>query len=305
MMASIQEKTLRQYEKPLRLWWEFCTNKGLSPLRDTSAKWVTDFLVTPEVKKLSRSSLNTYRSAISMLSLNDLGKDAGLSRFFQGISSMKPQKPKYENIWDPGPVIQALGKQYPNKDLSLEELTKKLIMLLALSTAQRVQTLSKISIDNIIKVKEGYNIQVPDRIKTSGLNRPQPLLILEKFKRQPQVCVATTLEDYLEKTSKIRGHAKKLFITIKKPHHEASTETLSRWICDVLKNTGIDICVFTAHSTRHAATSAAARNGVNIESIRRAALWTKKSSAFARFYNRPLADTKSFGLSVIGNNTKR
>lgn len=74
-------------------------------------------------------------------------------------------------------------------------------------------------------------------------------------------------------------HSSMTLITNKKPHHEASTDTLSRWICDVLKNTGIDICVFTAHSTWHPATSAAARNGLNIENIRRAALWTIRNQA--------------------------
>lgn len=304
MISANQARTLKQYEKPLRLWWEYYSNEGLCPLTDITATRVTNFLTMPQLKELSYSSLNIYRSAISLLSLNDLGKDQGLSRFFKGLSVKKPRAAKYGHIWDPEPVIEFIGKLYPNESLSLERLTKKLITLLAISTAQRVQTLSKIFIQNIKKANSTYQIEIPDRIKTTGLNRPQPLLNIERFTEQPQSCVAKTLEAYLERTSKIRGSTKNLFITIKKPHHEAKPETLSRWICDILKESGIDVSIFKAHSTRHASTSAAARNGVNLETIRKAAVWSEKSSIFARFYNRPLMGSESFSSAVIKKKNK-
>ncbi|VEN56293.1 unnamed protein product, partial [Callosobruchus maculatus] len=81
-----------------------------------------------------------------------------------------------------------------------------------------------------------------------------------------------------------------LLITYKKPYHVASSQTLSRWIKKALQNSGIDISKFKGHSTRHAAVSAANRQGVSIETIRNAAGWTGKSDMFARFYNRPVLD---------------
>ncbi|KAJ8918214.1 hypothetical protein NQ315_014082, partial [Exocentrus adspersus] len=57
---------------------------------------------------------------------------------------------------------------YPNEELSLKNLTYKMVMLLALATAHRVQTLSLINVDNIESTNSGFQIKIPDRIKTSG-----------------------------------------------------------------------------------------------------------------------------------------
>jgi len=48
--------------------------------------------------------------------------------------------------------------------------------------------------------------------------------------------------------------------------------------------------IFTAHSARHAATSAAQWGGASADSIIKAAGWTPSSRVFASFYNRPLVD---------------
>lgn len=52
--------------------------------------------------------------------------------------------PKYSITWDPGSVLDYLASLYPLKSVTLEMLTIKLATLLALSTAQGLQTLSKI-----------------------------------------------------------------------------------------------------------------------------------------------------------------
>ena len=52
-----------------------------------------------------------------------------------------------------------------------------------------------------------------------------------------------------------------------------------------MSQSGVDVNVFSAYSTRHAATSAAKRKGVNIDIIRKTAGWTKDSETFARFYD--------------------
>lgn len=232
--------------------------------------------------------------------MNDLSKDAGLARFFKGLSVQKPQKPKYDTIWDPDPVIKFLATQHPNESISLLKLTKKLATFLALITAHRVQTLSKIEIDEINYLDNSIQIKISSRIKTSGRKRLQPTLNIPFLPSSPNICVASTLKTYVDRTKAIRGSAKKLFITYKKPYHVASSQTISRWIRDTLKESGINTEVFTAHSTRHAATSAAARNGVNIEIIRKTSHWSEKSSVFGRFYNRPLLNSgKEFATAVF------
>lgn len=92
-----------------------------------------------------------------------------------------------------------------------------------------------------------------------------------------------------------------MFISFKKPFKKVSANTISRWIKKTLELSGIDITVFSAHSTRHATTSAAYKKGVNIDVIRRTAGWTGESTTFARFYNRPIINNNIFAETVLGN----
>lgn len=58
------------------------------------------------------------------------------------------------------------------------------------------------------------------------------------------------------------------------------------------KSSGVNVDKFKGHSTRHAATSAALRMGVTIETIRNAAGWSEKSLTFWKFYNKPIVSAK-------------
>lgn len=91
------------------------------------------------------------------------------------------------------------------------------------------------------------------------------------------------------------------FITINKPHHAANSQSVSRWIKECLRQAGIDTH-FTAHSTGHAATSAADRKGLDINIIRRTASWSGQSQMFAKFYKRPtFPDQDIFSSTVLGD----
>lgn len=250
-------------------------------------------------KGSSYGTLNSYRSAVAFLSTSDVTSDVRVRRFFKGVFSVRPSLPKYSSTWDPVIVLNYIRNKSSNS-MSLENLTLKLAGLLALATGQRVQTLSKIELQNIKKNAEGITIKISERIKTSGCNRLQPLITLPFFKQDPRVCVAKTLLNYLESTMELRGPTSKyLFITFKKPHHQASPQTISRWIKVLLGRSGLDVSTFTAHSARHAATSAAARKGVNIDTIKRSAGWTEKSKVFANFYHRPLTTPNNFVEAVL------
>lgn len=304
ILASLSENTLKQYHKPIQAWVTFCSERNTSPV-NADVKSVLDFL-TPIAKKLHNyATLNSYRSAVSLISSWDVGNNPIIKRFCKGVSVLKPQRPKYNETWDPSTVLDFISNLPPNDDLSLKSITLKLATLLALTTAQRVQTLSKINVKNIILNDVGASIKIPDRLKTSGGGRYQPNLAIPAFSQNQKICPVHTLKSYLQKTEEIRGpNEETLFITFKKPHHKASPQTISRWIKQTLMESGINTNIFTAHSTRHAATSAAASRGVDVETIRRTAGWSSKSEVFARCYNRPLAvKTFEFANSIYSSHT--
>lgn len=247
----------------------------------------------------SYGSLNSARSAISLISLKNISDSKIINRFLKGIYRLRPSKPKYDKTWDIGPVLKEISMWYPLENLDLRKLTNKLVILLALGTAQRVQTLALIKLSNIIEVNNGYEIEITDLIKTSRPGSYQPLLKLPEFLEKPELCIAKTLRQYINVTSNIRTTSENLLVTLKKPHKAASTGTISRWLKESLVLCGIGR-EYSAHSTRHAVTSAAFKKGINLNIIKRAAGWSKDSKTFANYYHRPIdLDETVFATSVI------
>lgn len=294
------EKTIKQYDTVFNRWWNYCTGKGIDPFKYNLAE-ILSFLQSLLHNNLSYSSVNTHKSALSLIIDFPENEKHIVKRFLKGIYNLKPPKPKYSFTWDPAPVLKYLEGQHPLKDLSLVSLTYKLVMLIALTSAHRLQTISLIKIQNIYIKEELIEIQIPDKIKTSSINKSQPVLRFPFFKERPELCVASTIFHYLNKTQALRPEGEdKLIITVKKPHRAASTQTISRWLKNVLTISGVNTDIFKGYSTRHAATSAAARVGLNIEIIRETAGWTKNSEIFNKFYNKPLtANSTRFAETII------
>ena len=149
---------------------------------------------------LGYSAINTARGALSvMLERIDnqtVGNHPLCLRF-------KPPTAKYSVLWDPSCVLNVFTNESNNDKLTLKMLSIKLACLLMLCTGQRVQTLSLIKTDNIKFNTEGALIFVPDRIKTSGPKRVQPVLHLKYFKENSKLCVVGTLQEYLNRTSSL------------------------------------------------------------------------------------------------------
>lgn len=176
-------------------------------------------------------------------------------------------------------------------------ITKKLVTLLALSTGQRVQTLALIKFNNISVGETAIIITLDELIKTSAPNKANQNLVIPFFNEKPNICPAKALSHYMNKTREMRNQpaTDRLILTIQKPIHNATAQSISRWIKQVIKDSGIDVGVYTSHSTRHASTSAARRAGVSVDVIKRAAGWTGSSLCFAKFYNLPLDNSDQDG----------
>uniref|UniRef100_A0ABD2WG50 Integrase SAM-like N-terminal domain-containing protein n=1 Tax=Trichogramma kaykai TaxID=54128 RepID=A0ABD2WG50_9HYME len=228
MFASLAKSTLKQYCSALKQWIEFCETKPI-PYSDTSSFNVLTFLSDRFKNGASYSTLKTMRSALSLISSNKVGELSYVSRFMKGVYKLRPTKPKYEFTWDTSIVLNKL-ETIDCTDIKI--LTYKTIMLLALGTAQRAQTLSLIKLSNITPVARGLEIRIPDIIKTSASERNQPLLQIPFFPEKPGVCIASSLIEYINRTKNIRSGRDKLFISLCKPYKEVSSETISRWIKD-------------------------------------------------------------------------
>lgn len=156
-------------------------------------------------------------------------------------------------------VQNHVGTWYPNVGLSLEKNTKKLVILLAICTAHRVQTLCLIKLENIQFSPSSIKIYITDIIKTFAPGREQPTLSLPCFNEIKSICPATVLADYISRVRYLRPGENKgiILLTHRKPHKPATTASISRLIKQTLSDSGVDISIFKANSMRHASTSVA------------------------------------------------
>lgn len=287
MLVSIVESKWRQYDSALKKWWEFCKENNYNPM-EVSVSLALQFLTFWFNKGARHGTLNSARSALALLAPPGFAEEPQMRRFFKGIYKLRPSAPKYDLTWDPAIVLNYLRSLGPNDGLSLDSLASKLATLLALTTAHRIQTLSLIQVRNMEYEQDGILIKIPLPIKTSRKGVTQPSLFLPYFNEEPTLCLASALNQYMLITSALRSsETDRLFISSRKPHGEASSQTLSRWIHRLLTSSGLDTSKFSAYSTRHAAVSKAHRSGVSMDIIRRTAGWLQVSDTFACFYNRP------------------
>lgn len=288
MIKSLSNNTINQYNVALKRWYSFCIGNNVDYL-NSSVTMILKFLTDEFHKGASFGTLNSFRSALNLIISKDQTENDYVSRFFKGVFKIKPNFPKYHTTWNPNLVLDHLSKLYPNEELPLKDISKKLVTLLALSTGQRMQTLSLIKVKDIKVTDTCIMIAINEIIKTSAPNRQNPRLIIPFFIDKQSICPATTLISYMEKTKPFRTTENdNLIQTYKKPIHNCTAQSISRWIKETLSDSGVDVKMFSAYSTRHASTSAANRAGVSIEIIKKTAGWTGNSICFAKFYNQPL-----------------
>ena len=100
----------------------------------------------------SYNTINAYKAAITQtLSVSgnfSFHQNPLMVRFMKGAFFNNRPKPKYTSTWDVSMVLNYLKSLYPSltftltlEKLDLKNLTIKLASLIALTTAQRVQTL--------------------------------------------------------------------------------------------------------------------------------------------------------------------
>ena len=248
-----------------------------------------DYLTELFNQGLSYSAVNTARSALSSYILPENGVVCGqnpyICRLLKGIFNRKPPKARYTYTWDPVNVLDHF-KAESGSDITLKTLTLKLIILMALATMQRSQTLHFLNITTMNMGQDfvEFTMNRPLKHEKAGKSR-RPLKIFASQDRD--ICVLTTLKDYLRRTQSLRKGQSQLFISYVKPHKAVTCDTIRRWLLTAMATAGINTHVFKAHSTRSAGTSAALRNGTPIKDILNSAQWSS-SRTFEQFYNKPL-----------------
>ena len=295
LSASVRKSTSKTYDSSWRRWNGWCDRREIDPI-SAGVNNVLTFLSEQFQNNLQYRTVNVLRSAISsthqLIDGKPIGQHPLVVRLMKGISNERPPRPRYNVTWDVSKVTSYLSSLGDNKTLSLKQLTKKLVMLLALISPERSSVLTDLDTRFLQKQPDGFTFILTKPRKT-GDPTVESSVSFPSLPEDPSLCPLECLNAYLSATKAFRlspGH-QKLFLSFQKPHKEITRCTVARWLCDVIQAAGIDSSVFKAHSTRAASTSSAAKHNLPLGDILKMGDWSSPST-FQKFYYKPVIDSR-------------
>ena len=179
-------------------WLLFCTKRQADPICPTISVAV-DFLTSLYDDGLSYSSINSARCALSAIlespasAYPTFGEHPDVKRFMKGIFRSRPPLPRYCKTWDVNLrlVLQYIGSMGNSQELSLKDLTLKLVMLVALTTAQRGQSLQLLDTQNMVQEETAYTFMLNSNLKQSkpGKSTSDLVIKLNTYPYDRNLCV--------------------------------------------------------------------------------------------------------------------
>lgn len=304
--ASWAPTTQASYNTVIKKWHQFCATEKVDSKNPTFQSGMSFLIWLHDVKMDKYRSIALARSALSaLIPLRNgctFGKDPMVSKVLKGMFMERPVMPKKVAIYDMAVVIDHMIQLPHNEDLILEMLTKKLVTLLCFLSGQRSQSISYLFEEHMLLDDTSASFYIPKRLKTTTPTFHQEPLEFDSFPDNRKVCVIDCLKCYLNRTEGIRDSVKEeggkisLILSYEHPHRPVKSATLARYVKTFLGWAGIDITVFTAHSTRAASSSKANNLGLSLKDIAKAGGW-KRPSTFQKFYNFPIR--KNFGTEIL------
>ena len=229
-------------------WLQFCSQRMCDPMCPALVS-VLEFLHVLRKRSLGYSVLNSARGMLSLfakIERYDAGKHPLVCRYMKGVYNSNPSLPKPSFTRDAGAVVKYLSSVTPN---SLLDISRKLASLLAILCGQRGrEILSVMDIRNTTIEENFLIIQIGDRLKTTDIKFHVGEIKVPVYENA-SVCPVKLFKQYIDVIKSLRGSTTCLFITTSKPDRPASKDTLARWIKSVLHDAGIDVTIFTPHST--------------------------------------------------------
>ena len=133
LLSFWRTKSNKTYDSHFKKW---CTTRG-SDLISGPVSEVANFLADLHIEGYQSSSLNVFRSAVSLVHDKvdsvEVEKHPIVARLLKGAFHLCPPLPWYSSTWDENVMLQYLKGLGPTTTLSLKALTHKLVMLLALT----------------------------------------------------------------------------------------------------------------------------------------------------------------------------
>lgn len=229
IMDSWRSTTKSQYRVYIKKWSEYCSKWQIDLISPSVAEGI-NFLSELYNTGLSYSSINTARSAMTAIiqlpSNTPFGRHPLVSRFMKGVFNSRPALTKYKEIWDISTVLTYIKTLYPLEKISLKELTFKVVMLLAILSSQRCQTLHALQTKDLIVTDSKVVFIVKSLLKTSRPGQKETSIELRAYESDKSLCPVHNISTYLLRTESMRKKHSQFFISYIKPHNPVSKDTI-------------------------------------------------------------------------------
>ena len=305
ILSSWRKTTEAAYSCSWRKWEQWCTSAGYSSIHAPISA-ILDFLACQFAEGKQYRTINSYRSAISMTHTPIdgvvVGKHPLVTRLMKGIFNRRPPQPRYALTWDVGRVLGHISSLGRNSDLSLKQLSHKLVVLLALANASRASEIHALDIRYLSRNENGVTFTIAELTKTTQPGKKKVVCYLP-LKQESRLCPVAALEEYLKRTSPIRRKdtsKTQLLLSVLKPFQPVSKSTIAQWMKVLIQEAGVGE-QFSAHSIRGAASTAAVMKGMSISEVLRIADWSS-DNVFKTFYFKPTDTRPQSFLNTITDN---
>ncbi|XP_040264037.1 uncharacterized protein LOC120979380 [Bufo bufo] len=288
--------TRRSYRSAWGFWADWCLARDLDPISAPVTE-ILHFLSSLFDQGKAYRTISLFRSAISASHQGFDGTPAGqhplVCRLMRGSRMSRPPRPRFTTTWDMSRVLSFLSAWPQNSELSLRQLSAKLVTLLCLISCKRVSDVRALDHDARSYTPEGVTFDISRRTKTHIRSVSYPV-----FPASPSLCPVACLKEYEVRTSPYRSRElPQLFLSTIRPFAPVTTPTLARWMKWIMELSGVDVSLFSAHSARGASATSLAVSGARLEDILKLADWSSVST-FREFYFRPSPHVFS---SIIDN----
>ncbi|XP_046583872.1 uncharacterized protein LOC124291013 [Haliotis rubra] len=268
--------TRAAYKSAWGQWVCWCHEREIDPVQSPISA-VIDYLTFLYDKGLKYPTINAHRSAISKnhapLGAVQVDQLPVVCEHMRAIFNERIPSPRYTKTWDVEKVLGAIKGWGDNANLSDKLLTGKLAMLLALTSAGRASELQQLDTRYMCIKDDRVTFHLTKRTKTCRPGKTHMVLEFFRFEEDRSSCVVECIEGYLSRSrlwqqtsDEVLRH--NLLLSYVKPHGHVKTCTISRWLKDVMKESGL-AAEFTAHSTRAASTSKAMGQGISVDDIQK------------------------------------
>ena len=302
-----RQGSLANYESSWGKWSGWRSKQQIDPFK-CSINFVLDFLAELYDLDYKYSSINCHRSAISAyhdpIENVPVGQHPRVSSLMTGIFNQRPPQPRYSFVWDVEQVFSYLHNLPDNEQLSDRLLTLKLTMLLALASACRCSEIQNLDIRYMTRSATSYTFQFTKVSKSWKKGKPPPSLKFFQLESNRKLCVVSAIDIYLKRSLQWRAGSKhQLLLSTIQPHNEVAKSTISGWVKAVLENSGIDINIFKAHSSRSASTSKAKCEGCSLKDILKRGQWSGKTTWQKHYHKSVVNSASKFQYSLFSNST--